>query len=72
VGMVNNGLNANGSQFFITLDAMPELNGKHTLFGKVATPEGLEVLSRLTPRDPCADPEAPPGDLITSVHIEEK
>jgi len=72
VGMVNTGVNANGSQFFITLEAMPELNGRHTLFGKVANPEGLEVLSRLTPRDPCANPEAPPGDLITSVHIEEK
>jgi len=72
VGMVNNGPNANGSQFFITLAAMPELNGRHTLFGKVVNSEGLGVLSRLTPRDPCADPEAPSGDLITSVHIEEK
>jgi len=72
VGMVNNGPNANGSQFFITLAAMPELNGRHTLFGKVVNSEGLGVLSQLTPRDPCADPEAPPGDLLTSVHIEEK
>lgn len=36
VGMANAGKNDNGSQFFFTLDATPELQDKHTLFGKVA------------------------------------
>ncbi|CAG7847229.1 Peptidyl-prolyl isomerase CWC27 Short=PPIase CWC27; AltName: Full=Rotamase CWC27 [Serendipita indica DSM 11827] len=36
VGMANNGdKNNNFSQFFITLDRADELNGKHTLFGRV-------------------------------------
>ena len=70
VGMANTGPDTNGSQFFITRAAMPQLNGKHTLFGKVIS--GLDVLARLTPRDPALDPEAPPGDIISSVTIEEK
>ena len=70
VGMANNGPDTNGCQFFITRAAMPQLNGKHTLFGKVIS--GLEVLARLTPRDPEQKPEAPPGDIIRSVTIEER
>jgi len=70
VGMANSGPDTNGSQFFITLGAMPELNGTHTLFGKVVS--GLEVVANLTRRDPCFNLEAPPGDAIQSVTIEEK
>ena len=70
VGMMNTGPDTNGSQFFITLAAAPHLDGKCTLFGKVI--RGQEVLDKLTPRDPTADAEAPAGDLITSVTIEEK
>lgn len=35
VALANNGKDDNGSQFFFTLDATPELQGKHTIFGKV-------------------------------------
>ena len=36
VGMANSARNDNASQFFFTLsDQVAELNGKHTLFGKV-------------------------------------
>jgi cyclophilin family peptidyl-prolyl cis-trans isomerase len=70
VGMANSGRDTNGSQFFITLGPTPELDGKYTLFGQVVT--GLDVVEALTPRDPNADAEAPPGDLIHTVTIEEQ
>jgi cyclophilin family peptidyl-prolyl cis-trans isomerase len=34
--MANAGKNDNGSQFFFTLDAAPELTNKHTIFGRVS------------------------------------
>lgn len=35
LGMANDGKDNNGSQFFLTLGATPELQGKHTLFGRI-------------------------------------
>ncbi|OQO03720.1 hypothetical protein B0A48_10385 [Cryoendolithus antarcticus] len=35
LGMANEGKGSNGSQFFLTLGATPELQGKHTMFGRV-------------------------------------
>jgi cyclophilin family peptidyl-prolyl cis-trans isomerase len=70
VGMANTGPDTNGSQFFITLQPRPDLNGRWTLFGRVT--RGLEVLSRLAPRNPESDPEAPLRDFIDTVTIEEK
>uniref|UniRef100_A0AC35UCK0 PPIase cyclophilin-type domain-containing protein n=1 Tax=Rhabditophanes sp. KR3021 TaxID=114890 RepID=A0AC35UCK0_9BILA len=35
LAMANGGKHQNKSQFFLTLDATPDLQGKHTLFGKV-------------------------------------
>lgn len=35
VGMAGEKKDENGSQFFFTLGSAQELNGKHTLFGKV-------------------------------------
>jgi peptidyl-prolyl cis-trans isomerase SDCCAG10 len=35
LGMANEGPNSNGSQFFFTLDATPELQGKNTMFGRI-------------------------------------
>ena len=61
--------NTNGSQFFFTYDALPDLNGNYTIFGRVI--QGMDVLESLTPRDPQQDPSAPPGDRIQSITVEE-
>lgn len=70
VGMLNAGPNTNGSQFFITMAPLPQLNGRYTLFGRVV--EGLEVVRMLRPRNPEAEPGAPPGDRLLEVIIEEQ
>ena len=70
VGMANSGPDVNGSQFFITYDSVPDLNGGYTIFGRVI--EGMDVAESLTPRDPSQGGDLPPGDVILSVVIEEK
>lgn len=59
VGMSNTGADTNGSQFFITYAAQPELNGQFTIFGEVLS--GLDVLASLSA-----------GDLLVSVEVEER
>eukprot|EP00056_Hartaetosiga_gracilis_P021424 m.24074 g.24074 ORF g.24074 m.24074 type:complete len:580 (+) comp9070_c0_seq1:98-1837(+) len=44
VGCANAGANDNSSQFFITLEKAPELNSKHTLFGKITGDTIFNVL----------------------------
>ncbi len=70
VGMANAGADSNGSQFFITYSAQPKLDGKYTIFGKVI--QGMDVVDKLTPRDPSQSGDLPPGDKIISVTINEK
>ncbi len=69
LAMANYGEGTNGSQFFITYTAIPEFDGKYTIFGKVI--EGMEVLRSLRPRNPEYDTVLLPADLLISVTITE-
>jgi cyclophilin family peptidyl-prolyl cis-trans isomerase len=68
LAMANSGPNTNGSQFFIvTADACPWLDGKHTVFGKVAA--GQDVVDRISSVDRDARDRPLEPVLIESVSI---
>ena len=69
LSMANRGANTNGSQFFITYDATPWLDGRHAVFGRVI--EGMDVLQTLTPRDPSESPSFR-GDAILTIRIQQQ
>ena len=67
LAMANAGPNTNGSQFFIvTTDAAPWLDGKHTVFGQVAS--GQDVVDRISEAD--RDAQDKPRTPITIERVE--
>ncbi|KPK89924.1 MAG: hypothetical protein AMJ88_16890 [Anaerolineae bacterium SM23_ 63] len=68
VALSSSGPDTNGSQFFITLAPLPELNNSRTIFGRVI--EGLDLLKSLRARQPLEDLLIPPEVVILSVTIE--
>ncbi|MBU0934166.1 MAG: peptidylprolyl isomerase [Spirochaetes bacterium] len=56
LGMANTGTDTNSSQFYLTLDSLPALDGNYTCFGR--TVSGLELLSKIKQ-----------GDSLNTVHI---
>ena len=68
LSMANSGPNTNSSQFFITYTPQHRLDGRYTVFGQLI--EGMDVLKKLTPRDPSRNPPIE-GDEIIRVIINE-
>jgi cyclophilin family peptidyl-prolyl cis-trans isomerase len=68
VSMANAGANTNGSQFFITYQAVPDLDGSYSVFGQVV--EGMETVEQIAPRDPQQNPYTL-ADEIETVTIAE-
>lgn len=68
VAMANAGRNTNGSQFFITFNAVPLKSTDYTIFGQVVS--GMDVVKSITLRDPQRNPDYT-GDVIESITITE-
>ena len=69
LSMANSGPNTNGCQFFITYEAKHGLDGDYSVFGQLIG--GMDILEKLTPRDPSQNPKFE-GDKIIRIIIEEK
>lgn len=55
LSMAHMGRDTGGSQFFITYAPAPQLNGKHTVFGRVVS--GMETVAGFNRGEPVTDPD---------------
>ncbi|QVQ52540.1 peptidylprolyl isomerase [Spiractinospora alimapuensis] len=66
LAMANSGPDTNGSQFFITTDPTPHLQGDHTIFGSVTDEESMAVVEEIA-----AVPTGPDDRPVDDVVLEE-
>ncbi len=67
VSMANRGPDTNGSQFFITLDETPHLDGDHAVFGQVI--DGMSVVRKIGGVETDAGDNPEKEVLLESVEI---
>jgi cyclophilin family peptidyl-prolyl cis-trans isomerase len=68
IGMANYGPNTNASQFYITFDACPHLDGKHVIFGEVI--ENLACLDKINSYASESDFHTSPTGQISITNIQ--
>jgi cyclophilin family peptidyl-prolyl cis-trans isomerase len=66
LSMAHAGRDTGGSQFFLTFRPTPNLDGRHTCFGRVI--EGHDVLAKIQRRDP-SRPNQPEPDRIVKAEV---
>ena len=70
LSMAHAGPDTGGSQFFLTFRRTSNLDGRHTVFGRVI--KGIEVLEKIQRRDPEARGPKPEPDKIIEAKVERK
>ena len=70
LAMANSGADTNTSQFFITVNPTPGLNGRYTIFGEVVS--GMEAVNKIDAVATDANDKPKQAQNITKAYVEIK